>query len=216
MRPLYLLPYLCACLVNIFACALNRQTLRHAFKVALMPLLFFAYLLTVRTPSLPVTAALALGWIGDILLIEPQVEWRRLAGTGLFAAGHCFYLAAIASRLPGTLYTERILLAAVVWIAAVAAVYAFLLYPVMPKNMRLPSAGYFLLLAALGTVTTLVTLSFIPGGRFLLAGAVAFLFSDSVLCRQFFTVGDPAPKYDTLVMLSYTAAQGLLIWGLCR
>ena len=216
MRPLMLLPYCCACLVNVLSCALNRQTLRQAFKVLLLPLLFFAYYRSSHPVALTLTAALILGWIGDILLIRPGVIWRRLLGTAAFAVGHCFYIAEMIRRFPAAPGALPVVVTSLVWLAVAAALYIFILCPVTDKDMRLPLGGYFLLLAALGVFGTLLTLSGVRGGVFLAAGAVFFLASDTVLSRQLFTVGDPAPRFDAVVMLTYTIAQGLLIWGFCR
>ena len=35
------------------------------------------------------------------------------------------------------------------------------------------------------------------------------------LCYQFFTVGDPAPRFDVLVMNTYILAQLALVLGFC-
>lgn len=54
-------------------------------KPLLMPLLA-AYAVTLGAPRL-LTAALLLGWGGDVLLLS-DADWAFLVGMGSFAAGH--------------------------------------------------------------------------------------------------------------------------------
>ena len=158
--------------------------------------------------------ALAMGWIGDLWLIRPNKTLPRTLGVVFFSLGHFCYLSAMLRRFPAP--PDAITLCATAVFFLVVAVFLYCrLLPVMTADMRIPGGAYFLLLAALCVMSALLALSGVRGGWLLVPGAVLFLSSDTILCYQFFTVGDPAPKYDAVVMLTYVLAQAFLLCGLC-
>ncbi|MFE0646062.1 lysoplasmalogenase [Streptomyces sp. NPDC058877] len=163
-------------------------------KPLLMPLLA-GYALTRSAPG-PLVAALLFGWGGDVFLLS-DADWAFLVGMGSFAAGHVCYLVLFGrgrtSPALGALY-------GVVLVATVA-----LLWPDLPAELRIPVAGYSLLLTAM---------AYRAGALGLLAGlgGTLFLLSDTLIATG---VADwpqlPAP--DFWVMLTYAAAQYLLTVG---
>lgn len=200
--------------VNVISCAANRQLPRQISKALLMPLLGVVYWLSARALEPWAVAALALGWAGDLFLIRPGRELPRTVGIGAFLAGHLCYLLAMFRHFSIAPNLWACIVVPGVFLLAAALLY-LRLFPLLPKNMRVTGAGYFLVLAAVGAVGGLAALSGCAGGPFLLLGGVLFLVSDTILCVQFFTVGDPAPKFDFAVMLTYILAQAMLILGFC-
>ena len=211
---LFFLPYAIVSLVHISCCAAGRQSARRATKILLMPLLMFAYVCTTSVREAPVIIALLLGWLGDLLLIRPDRKLRQIGGIAAFLLGHCFYLSLLIRRILACAPLRLPWLPPLVFLLLTAGICAFQ-YPVVDKNMRLPGIVYYLFLAALGASSGIALLGGAARAWAFLGGALLFLFSDSVLCRQFFTVGSPAPKYDFVVMLTYILAQFFLVLGFC-
>ena len=208
---LFFLLFVLTCIYHLTACGRDRQLSRRWSKVLLMPLLALAYAFGSRQVQPLVLIALCLGWAGDVLLIRPTVQSRQFAGIGCFAVGHVCYILAILKTLSGTTLNLP-------WLPPLfslcAAVFCFFrVKPVMDKAMHGTGFCYFLILAALITCAGFSLFSGAPSGRWLYLGSLLFLFSDTVLCYQFFTVGSPAPKYDVLVMASYLLAQTALMFG---
>ncbi|WP_374983658.1 lysoplasmalogenase [Streptomyces fradiae] len=166
-------------------------------KPMLMPLLA-AYAAVRGAPRL-LLAALAFGWGGDVFLLV-DAEWAFLAGMGSFAAGHVCYLVlfgrARTSPLLGACY-------AAVLVAAVA-----LLWPSLPADLRVPVAGYSLLLAATAYRASGL-------GPVAAAGGALFLLSDTLIATGVADWPQP-PVPDFWIMLTYGAAQYLLATGVLR
>ncbi|MFD3575990.1 lysoplasmalogenase [Streptomyces sp. NPDC058644] len=168
------------------------------FKPLLMPLLA-AYVLTVRGPRL-LTVALLFGWGGDTLLLF-DADPAFLAGMGSFAAGHVCYLALF--RRYGRARARGAWLVAAYAVALVATVA--LLWPDLPADMRGPVAGYSLLLTAMAFAATRLGLTAAVGGAL-------FLLSDTLIATGV-AEWPQAPRPDFWIMLTYIAAQFLLVSG---
>nr|WP_239091722.1 lysoplasmalogenase [Streptomyces sp. SID14478] len=190
--------FLAVCAVDLGALLAGSDPVHSVAKPLLMPVLA-AFVVARGGPRL-LCAALLLGWGGDVLLLFDQ-DAAFLAGMGCFAAGHVCYLALF--RRHGSPRAHGTLLAVLYAVALVGTVAA--LWPGLPADMRGPVAGYSVLLTAmaygasrLGTVAGL--------------GGALFLLSDSLIAMG---VADwPAlPRPDFWIMLTYVAAQYLLVQG---
>ncbi|MCI3929760.1 lysoplasmalogenase [Streptomyces sp. AN091965] len=169
-------------------------------KPLLMPALAL-YVVLSNGPRLLV-AALLLGWGGDTLLLA-DADPAFLAGMASFAAGHVCYLALF--RRQGTAHPRARGAGLVLVYGAALGVTVALLWPDLPPEMRVPVAGYSLLLTAMaGGATTL--------GPTAAAGGALFLLSDTLIATD---VADwpQAPRPDFWIMLTYLAAQALLVRG---
>jgi len=163
-------------------------------KPLLMPLLA-AYAATRGAPRLLI-AALLFGWGGDVFLLF-DADWAFLVGMGSFALGHVCYLTLFGRRRTspalGALYA----------VALVGTVVA--LWSDLPADLRIPVAGYSLLLTAMAYRAS--ALGVLAG-----TGGALFLLSDTLIATG---IADwpqlPAP--DFWVMLTYIAAQYLLTAG---
>ncbi|MFF9342252.1 lysoplasmalogenase [Streptomyces sp. NPDC014773] len=163
-------------------------------KPLLMPLLA-AHAATRGAPKLLI-AALLLGWGGDVFLLF-DADWAFLVGMGSFALGHVCYLTLFGRRRTspalGALYA----------LALTGTVVA--LWSDLPADLRIPVAGYSLLLTAMAYRAS--SLGVLAG-----TGGALFLLSDTLIATG---IADwpqlPAP--DFWVMLTYIAAQYLLTTG---
>ncbi|WP_328415299.1 lysoplasmalogenase [Streptomyces violaceus] len=172
-------------------------------KPLLMPLL--ALWAALRQAPRLLLAALLFGWGGDVLLLS-DAEPAFLAGMGSFAAGHVCYLALF--RTYGSrnaVPRARAGLLALGYGTALVTTVA-LLWPDLPADLRVPVAGYSLLLTAMayGSATRL--------GLFAGLGGALFLLSDTLIATG---VADwpQLPRPDFWIMLTYIAAQALLTGG---
>ncbi|MFJ6795987.1 lysoplasmalogenase [Streptomyces sp. NPDC091268] len=177
-------------------------------KPLLMPLLV-AYVLTLpRSPSgtggapgAPrlLVAALLFGWGGDLALLF-DADAAFLVGMGSFAAEHVCYLV-----LFGRAARSRPSPALGVAYALVLVGTVALLWGDLPADLRVPVAGYSLLLTAM---------AFRAGalGRTAAIGGALFLLSDTLIATG--VAGWPqAPRPDFWIMATYLAAQYLLAAG---
>ncbi|MFG2503720.1 lysoplasmalogenase [Streptomyces sp. NPDC048441] len=168
------------------------------FKPLLMPLLA-AYVCTVEGPRL-LTVALLFGWGGDTLLLS-DADPAFLAGMGSFAAGHICYLTLF--KRHGAARGRAAWLVAAYATALIATVA--LLWPDLPQDMRGPVAGYSLLLTAMAFAATRLGLTAAAGGAL-------FLLSDTLIATGV-AEWPQAPRPDFWIMLTYIAAQFLLVSG---
>ncbi|MCX3059764.1 lysoplasmalogenase [Streptomyces beihaiensis] len=202
--------YLAVCAADLVALLAGQHLAHTVLKPLLMPVLV-AYAVARGGPRL-LSAALLCGWAGDVLLLSGQ-DAAFLAGMGCFAAGHVCYLVLFARHGRGTGITRHgaaraggrrdRLLGGAYGLALVSTVAA--LWPGLPGGMRVPVAGYSLLLTAMAYGASRLGLA---AG----AGGALFLLSDSLIAMG---VADwPAPPVpDFWIMLTYVAAQYLLATG---
>jgi uncharacterized membrane protein YhhN len=171
-------------------------------KPLLMPLLA-AYCVASGAPRLLV-AALLCGWGGDVLLLS-DTDPAFLAGMASFAAGHLCYLALFQAY--GSPRARAGLLAPAYATALVGTVVA--LWPDLPAGLRLPVAGYSVLL------TTTACASAVRFGALTGLGGALFLLSDTLIATG---VADwpQLPRPELWIMLTYVAAQFLLASGTLR
>ncbi|MET7734516.1 lysoplasmalogenase [Streptomyces sp. NPDC005402] len=171
-------------------------------KPLLMPLLA-AYCVVSGAPRL-LLGALLCGWAGDVLLLS-DADPAFLAGMASFAAGHVCYLALFQTY--GSPRARVGLLAPAYATALVVTVVA--LWPHLPAGLRVPVAGYSVLLTAMACASA------VRFGALTGVGGALFLLSDTLIATG---VADrpPLPRPDFWIMLTYVAAQFLLAGGTLR
>ncbi|WP_345044318.1 lysoplasmalogenase [Streptomyces sannanensis] len=192
-----LVAFAVAALADLAALLAGSETGHTIAKPLLMPLLA-GYAALHRAPRMLI-AALLFGWGGDVLLLS-DADAAFLGGMGSFAAGHICYLILFAGR------RTRRPLAAGYTVALVGTVA--LLWPDLPADLRVPVAGYSLLLAAMALRSA--GLGAVAG-----VGGALFLLSDTLIATG---VADwpQLPVPDFWIMLTYLGAQYLLAAGVLR
>jgi uncharacterized membrane protein YhhN len=193
-----------AAAVDLVSLAVGYDAGHTVAKPLLMPLL--AAHTAMRGGPGPLVAALLFGWGGDTLLLF-DADAAFLAGMASFAAGHVCYLVLFrrtARESAGSRPRAR-----GAWFAGAYGVLLVgtvaLLWPDLPAGLRLPVAGYSLLLTAMACGAT--RLGPVAG-----AGGALFLLSDTLIATG---VADwpQLPRPDFWIMLTYAAAQYLLVRG---
>ncbi|MDQ8701797.1 lysoplasmalogenase [Streptomyces sp. LHD-70] len=175
------------------------------FKPLLMPLLAGWAVCAWRVTSgagVPrlLVAALLFGWGGDVLLLF-DAEPAFLGGMASFAAGHVCYL--LLFKRYGTARPHTLLLG-LAYGAALAGTVA-LLWADLPAELRIPVAGYSLLLTAMAFRSARLGLAAGVGGAL-------FLLSDTLIATGI-AEWPQLPRPDFWIMLTYAAAQYLLARG---
>ncbi|MFF4351829.1 lysoplasmalogenase [Streptomyces sp. NPDC001530] len=191
-----LVSFALATVVDLVSLAAGFDLGHRIAKPLLMPLL--AAHVGVRGGPRLLVAALLCGWGGDVLLLS-DADPAFLVGMASFAAGHVCYLVLFrkTSRARGG------------WIAGAYAVAlvatVVLLWPDLPADLRIPVAGYSLLLTAMAYGAT--GLGPVAG-----LGGALFMLSDTLIATG---VADwpQLPRPDFWIMLTYAAAQYLLVRG---
>ena len=217
MKNLPILTFLVASLLNLLGEAMNSNPLVVTTKPLLMPLLI-AWLLTATNHSSNqsflrriVIAALVFSTLGDVFLMFSG-EMFFLLGLGFFLLAHLFYVVAfstVSSFKNGSLKQNP-------WWGI-----PFLIFPVVlltflwngiPPGMRLPVAAYAGVISVMAlSVVNLSGKMARPIFLYLLAGAILFLISDSLLATAKF--GEPFAGSRWAIMLTYIGGQFLLVWG---
>ncbi|MGW7197713.1 lysoplasmalogenase [Streptomyces chryseus] len=165
-----------------------------AAKPLLMPLLA-AYAALSGAPR-PLIAALLFGWGGDVFLLA-DAEWAFLVGMGSFAAGHVCYLVLFRGSRTSWLLGAGYAVALLTTVA--------LLWPDLPADLRVPVAGYSLLLTAMALRASGL-------GLYAGLGGALFLLSDTLIATGV-AEWPQLPALDFWIMLTYLTAQYLLVKG---
>ncbi|MBO3678413.1 lysoplasmalogenase [Streptomyces sp. NEAU-YJ-81] len=195
--------------VHLGALLMDATTVVHLTKPALMPVL--AAWALVRGGPWPLPAALVCGCGGDVLL-QIGGETAFLAGMGCFAAGHLCYLALFTRAGRGALFARAGWPRTAPWAAAgYGAAWlgtVALLWSGLASHLRLPVAGYSLLL-------TVMALAALGAGPWTGLGGALFMLSDTLIAAG---LADwprpPVPQF--WIMATYIAAQWLLMAGATR
>ncbi|MBC9711825.1 lysoplasmalogenase [Streptomyces sp. TRM66268-LWL] len=167
-------------------------------KPLLMPLLA-AYAVVRGAPRL-LLVALFFGWCGDVLLMF-DADAAFLAGMGGFALGHVCYLVLFARH--GRRGERADFLLATYSVVLVATLP--MLWPDLPSELRIPVVAYSLLLTAMAFRAARM-------GAVAGVGGALFLLSDTLIATG---IADwpQLPRPDFWIMLTYAAAQALLVRG---
>ena len=198
------------------------RRLRYVLKPALMPALATAFidgtrgsgaradLKLLRTGT---AAAQAFSWGGDVALLGTS-ERAFLTGVGSFFGAHVAYIAAFLSvRGEHKDYdTAGLKVACGLWLTT-APLMTFAAGRKDPA-LRVPVAAYATILSGMFASSRMLDPALPQGARRTLqAGTALFLVSDSVLAVQKFLLIEPRPVLESMVMGTYTAAQGLIATG---
>ncbi|MGW8552944.1 lysoplasmalogenase [Streptomyces tubercidicus] len=175
-------------------------------KPALMPVLV-GYALARGGPPL-LAGALLFGCGGDTFL-QIGGDLAFLVGMGSFAAGHVCYLLLFAryGTAPAGGRRGRIAAAGAAY-AVLLAGTVVLLWPDLPAELRIPVAGYSLLLTAMA-------FGALRAGPWAAVGGLLFLLSDTLIASRIAHWPQlPVPQF--WIMLTYVAAQWALADGVRR
>jgi len=188
-----------------------RPYARLVTKPLLMPTLAARFVSGPRGPGgVGVVAAQGFSWGGDVALLGRS---RRafLTGLGSFLAAHVAYVSAYRRRSSAPVLAtpgRRSLLAA----GTVAASGMALAAGREDRVAAVPVAAYGVALTTM--VVAAAAIDRDRGRNQVLAGAVLFLVSDTMIGVRTFLAEDRVPGLDAAVMATYTAGQWLISEGM--
>jgi len=185
--------------------------LQAALKCCLIPLIFMIYIFGADYILWPIVLALFFGWAGDIFLLKiSNLRFFRL-GLASFLLGHICYITAMSA------FARPFNVTVLVISAAAAVCLGVLLFKIMrpTAEMKFPVIAYEMILLSTAIFALQLFLAQNSSfGALVFAGSICFLVSDSTLAYDTFRKG---PKYGFfIVMLTYIAAQLLIILGFCK
>ena len=196
-----LLPIVVVGLVHLGAILLSLPDVVEWTKPLLMPALAIGLIWAAperRSPAVLLgVIALLFSWVGDVTL-----RWF-VVGLVFFLLAHIAYLVLFVTRL-----AER----RMQWWAAAYAVWLVVLLTILGA-----STGSLLIpVIAYGTVLCVMAAFASRCNRWVAWGGALFVASDSILAINKFLPDAGIPLADFLIMVTYIAAQTLIVWGLLR
>ena len=179
-------------------------------KGCLMPLVLAVYIFGTEKILWPIILALILGWAGDVFLLDVSVARRFKLGIAAFLLGHICYIVAMFN------YALPLNITVLVVSAVVAVAFEICLMKIVrpSEEMKIPVVVYATIIMTMAVFALQVLLA--QGGIFgalVFAGSLCFVASDSTLAYVIFR--KPSNLGDFVVMLTYIAAQLLIILGFC-
>ncbi|MCB1175701.1 MAG: lysoplasmalogenase [Leptospiraceae bacterium] len=201
---LYLYTALAVLYIVLFRILDWHSTLNPWFKT--LPIWILAAVALRRMPALPggwaLCAGILFGSAGDFILSSPELPNHFLLGLILFLVGHIFY---VISFLHTFQWQNRAVIPLLLLSALVTAL-ALYLFPRIPANLQIAVMAYIGVIFAMNGAA-LLRRSPWPA---VIAGALCFLLSDSLIALQKF--GDFNFSWPW-VMLTYYPAQFLILFG---
>jgi uncharacterized membrane protein YhhN len=181
-------------------------------KPFLLPLVIAYYLMACSEKNIaPVTLiviGLALGFVGDVVLMKPKVQILFMIGLGSFLIGHILYIIEFFKAMGSLANVQPV--AYVSLIAYAAFFYAMFRYLKADlKEMLPPVLVYMILIITMSFASFALMFSSTTGAVTLpwvaFVGSLNFIASDALLANQLFK---KPFKYDqAIIMLTYLIAQ---------
>jgi uncharacterized membrane protein YhhN len=206
--------------VNLVGNTMGVSILSDVTKPLIVPLLLGYYVAGSDYPrSKPLMIALITCWLGDVALmfVGLKASWF-MTGLILFLAGHIFYIITYRQHRSESdehalMPVQKIRFSLPVVLAGTGLVVV--LFPVLSRGLQFPVIIY-----ATAIIVMVMTAIFRFGRTnsksywLVLAGAVLFMVSDSILASNKFL--GAIQMGGVLIMLTYIAAQYLIVEGLRR
>lgn len=202
-----------ATIAGCIAAEYNWRVLDLFFKPLLMPLLMSWIILEIipsRRPLL-ILMGLIFAWIGDILLMfDKEYPICFILGLASFLTTHILYtIYFLQQENPKRKNTDYAWVLPVLGYAVLLVSY---LYPELGE-LKIPVMLYALVISFM-LLSTLIFPKIAGVKTFLVAGAIWFVISDSLLAVNKFSF--ELPLSSTLIRLSYSLAQFLIIAAIIR
>ena len=207
--------FLVATILNLVGRFLEMPVLASAVKPVLMPFLALTAVAAAgsveRKEIRLLVVALLLGCVGDIFLIYDGFLFF-VAGMVAFLSGHIFYMCLFGGK-SWKGFTAKTWIPAIIAMAALTAVLIIVIGVNGAMLVPMCVYGFALMLLIFSTLAGVFRFRTCTWW-ILLAGALLFTFSDSLIAIGTFNGDFPGREF--LVMLTYIAAQTLLAVGAVR
>jgi len=197
------LPYVVVGALHVVSLLFGAGPVSDLTKPLLMPALLVAFLVLLprRRGEVVILGSLAIlfGWFGDLALMDARDGF--LIGLCFFLVGHLAYVLLIWRRMR--------IRSRPAWWSAIYPVWWVALVGILA-----PHTGSLIApLAVYGVVLGALAISGSACNRWIAIGSASFLISDTLLGLHRFLPGFSFWPVDALIMLTYLAGQGLIVWG---
>lgn len=208
--------YIAVSCIYLFILLSGNESLDLYLKPVLIPLLGFAVYAYKRFPSRnTLLAALAFSWIGDVILLFADIaEIYFILGLVSFLISHIIYCT-LFNKQDHTQTRNNIVFRIGCGVIAVYLIGMLLVLLPTLGDLKIPVIVYAFV------ISTMVLFAFNgfltwskPGNKYVFAGAVIFVLSDSILAMDKFHA--PIEKSAFIIMLTYLLAQYLLVDGILK
>ncbi|NND31080.1 MAG: lysoplasmalogenase [Saprospiraceae bacterium] len=177
--------------------------------------LFYRHPISPRHHRTFIYAALIFSLIGDVVLIFSDLHSAVfIGGLASFLLAHIFYGITFGKQIDfSKIYVIQVIKPAVLFLIF-GLVFFYFMHPFF-ASLLVPVAAYMMTILAMATLAYLRKEN-VPRESFswVLAGAILFIISDSILAINRFR--SPLPYADVWVMTTYASAQFCIVWGLIK
>jgi uncharacterized membrane protein YhhN len=215
---LWLYLFLFVSMLDIFFTANGKSELRiYSKPLILIPLWIFFYFNSIETKGSllrkSISAALIFSWMGDVLLIFPNLF---LYGLGAFLMAHICYIIGFKISQTNPFVVGQVNFIRLFFvnlpIYILAAFVYFLINPGL-GTMKIPVVIYLIVIVMMATTARERYQKTIPASFWqVFIGAMLFMISDGILAINMFF--KPFPESGVLVMGTYVLAQLLIVMGI--
>lgn len=217
-KELFLIIFIAVTLIQLMAMIEGWLSITFFSKPMIVLSLAGYYLASIPHRSPVMIRALFFCWAGDVLLLfVERNEVFFMMGLFAFLIGHLLYILAYRTHQSGDpekglLTTQKIRYSFPIILAGTGLIV--ILFPTL-GDLKLPVLVYAIVLIVM-TMTALFRYGRTNTDSFWLVfvGAVLFMVSDSILAMNRFY--SPIPFGEFLIMLTYSAAQFLIVKGIIR
>jgi len=217
MKRVWLYLFIAISIAELVAVTFNLPSMRTISKPLILPALMGYFLVSVSTRNFYFLGALVFCWAGDVLLMFQGEELFFILGLIAFLIGHLFYMISYrrlrASDSSGSLMNiQKIRYSFPIALAGTGLVT--ILFPHL-DGLKIPVVVYALVLTLM-VLQALYRYGFTSKKSFALVfiGAIFFMASDSILAINKFL--EPLPMASPAIMLTYIAAQYLIVEGVIQ
>ncbi len=212
-------------LLNLYANYKYDFVLELASKPFLIPILGIYFYLNTRDviqtykKSLAnfVLVALFFAWFGDVfLLFQTQNTLFFMLGLGSFLISHILYIITFKKSLQNKELGEpkKLLIRAIPFIGTFILMFTFL-YKSLDAVMLIAVPVYMLVIVMMAFLAMERTGKVLKASaEYVFFGAFLFMVSDSLLAIDIFVKNMNIPYAPVFVMLTYVAAQSLIVYGM--
>ncbi len=220
---LYLLAFFTA--LNLYANYKYDFVLELASKPFLIPILGIYFYLNTREITKPfkksitnfILIALLLAWLGDVfLLFQSYNPLFFMLGLGSFLISHILYILTFKKSLQNQKLGEakKLLIRAIPFIGTFILMFTYL-YKSLDAVMIFAVPIYMLVIVTMAFLAMERTGKVLKASaEYVFFGAFLFMVSDSLLAIDIFVKGLTIPFASVFVMLTYIAAQTLIVYGM--
>ena len=211
--------------LNLYANYTYNFTLELASKPFLIPILAIYFYLNTKEVTIPykkslinfILTALFLAWLGDVfLLFQAQNPLFFMLGLGSFLISHILYILTFKKSIQNKELgeTKTLLIRAIPFIGTFILMFTFL-YKSLDTVMLVAVPIYMLVIVTMAFMAMERTGKVLKASaEYVFFGAFLFMVSDSLLAIDIFVKTLTIPFAPVFVMLTYVAAQTLIVYGM--